>query len=186
MRNDWHILEYLATDSVSYHSPTPTCGPVIGCVDNAPARQAIADAVEARHWGWWVDAGNAENWGQVLIGNATKEQIGRVFSAEEEVCAALPLPSLQRPGLLVEPPAEEIDSDCAEAVQVGDQSPIINQAMSALVLEVVRRLLEGNCPWMSLFLDLDTGELKPTYATPEAVARITGLQVRNLMYRDRR
>ena len=66
------------------------------------------------------------------------------------------------------------------------QSPTINQAMAALVLEVVRRLLEGTCPWMSLFLDLDSGGLKPVFATPEAVARMTGLRARNLIFKGTR
>ena len=138
-----------------------------------------------KHWGWWVDAGNAENWGQVLIGNANVDQIGPVFVEEEQSVYALPMPTIQRPQLLIEPAVEEPDIDCAEAVVLGDQSPTINQAMAALVLEVSRRLILGTCPCMRLFLDLDTGELKPTYATPEAVSRITGLTVRSLMHRPR-
>ena len=80
----------------------------------------------------------------------------------------------------------EEDPDCAVAVQLGDQSPTINQAMAALVLEVVRRLIDGTCPWMALFLDMDTGEMKPIYATPEAVARVTGLRRTNLVSRPKR
>jgi len=52
-------------------------------------------------------------------------------------------------------------------------------------LEVARRLYAGTCPWMALFLDLDTGELKPQYATPEAVSRIIGLQVQHLLYNEK-
>lgn len=153
---------------------------IIGCVDNPLARQAIASYMVDDHWGWWIDSGNAQNWGQVLIGNSTRHRMTHVFDPELEVCVGLPMPTIQRPELLLPPPAEEIDPDCAEAVQVGDQSPTINQAMAALVLEVVRRLLTGTCPWMSLFLDLDTGELKPTYATPENVARMIRVPIRNL------
>jgi hypothetical protein len=121
----------------------------------------------------------------VVIGNADVDQIGRVFVEEEQSVYALPMPTVQRPQLLIEAPVEQHDLDCAAAVELGDQSPTINQAMAALVLEVARRLILGTCPWMSLFLDLDTGELKPTYATPEAVSRITGLTVRSLIHRER-
>ena len=178
-------LEYLSSEIEYRKTPMPNCGLVIGCVDNALARAAIALAMRDKHWGWWVDAGNAENWGQVVIGNADVDQIGRVFVEEEQSVYALPMPTVQRPQLLIEPPVEEPEIDCAEAVVLGDQSPTINQTMAALVLEVARRLILGTCPWMSLFLDLDTGELKPTYATPEAVSRITGLRVRSLMHRPR-
>ncbi len=177
-----YALQYLTMDSFRHNWAAPmSCGLVIGCVDNAPARQAIGEGVRDRHYGWWVDAGNAENWGQVLIGNATVEQMGRVFDTEGKLCAALPMPSIQRPELLLEAALVEEDTDCAEAVRAGDQSPTINQNMAALVLEVVRRLIDGTCPWMALFLDLDTGELRPVYATPEIVARVTGLRVRDLV-----
>ena len=53
--------------------------------------------------------GNAENWGQVLIGNASREQFGEAFDPEIEMCIALPMPTVQRPELLLPPPAEEID-----------------------------------------------------------------------------
>lgn len=179
-----YSLKYLENPGY-YHPRNPLWGYslVIGCVDNPIARKAISDTMEANPWGWWIDAGNAENWGQVLIGNATRGQIGHSFDSEKEKCRALPLPSIQRPELLLEPPAEEVDPDCADAVQVGDQSPTINHAMASLVLEVTRRLLQGTCPWMSLFLDLDTGEMKPTYATPENVSRMIHKPVRNLTYR---
>ena len=98
----------------------------------------------------------------------------------------MPLPSIQRPELLLEAAPVEEDPDCAVAVQAGDQSPTINQAMAALVLEVVRRLIDGTCPWMALFLDLDTGELRPQYATPENVARVTGLRRHNLISRPQK
>jgi len=158
---------------------------IVGCVDNHLARRAIASFVSEQNWGWWIDAGNAENWGQVLIGNSDRHRMGRMFDPETERCVRLPMPTIQRPELLLPPAAEEIDPDCAEAIQVGDQSPTINQAMASLVLEVVRRLLLGTCPWMSLFLDLDTGELKPTYATPEVVSRMMRVPVGSLVLRPR-
>lgn len=136
---------------------------VIGCVDNGPARRDIArQRGESTYW--WVDAGNGDNYGQILIGNWH----GGYFNAEDEVCLALPLPTIQRPELLSQVP-EPIS--CAD---VPDQGPTINAVMAALVVEVVRRLIEGTCPWMQLLLDMETGSLIPVMATPEAVAKIIG------------
>ncbi len=176
-----YSLKYLTADRLGGRPHALNCHLVIGCVDNALARQAIEAGMRQIHSGWWVDAGNSENWGQILIGNADIEQMGRIFDPEDQTCVALPLPSIQRPELLLEAAPVEDDPDCAVAVQLGDQSPTINQNMAALVLEVVRRLIDGTCPWMALFLDMDTGEMKPTYATPEAVARVTGLRRNNLV-----
>lgn len=42
-------------------------GIIIGCVDNAAARQSIAEGFQYSNW--WIDAGNGRSSGQVLIGN---------------------------------------------------------------------------------------------------------------------
>ncbi len=147
---------------------------VVGCVDNAVARASIGKSA-AQHRTWWIDAGNADNWGQVLIGNAGAEWLRGSFDVEKEVCRYLPLPTLQRPDLLVQ---SNIQPGCAEAVE---QGPAINQAMAALVLDVANRLIEGTCTWMQLYLDMKAGTLHPVNATPEAVERVTGIKRRKLI-----
>ncbi len=169
---------------------------IIGCVDNGPARADIAEMVCHRSYlaqshlsGWWVDAGNGENYGQVLIGNASTEQLCPSFGAIKrsavyrDICAALPLPTVQRPELLKQTP--RVDS-CAAAEARDDQSPIINQTMAALTLEVVRRIINGTCPWMGLYLDMENGFLNPVYATPQNVSRLTGIPERKLIQRNKR
>ena len=39
--------------------------------------------------------------------------------------------------------------------------------MASLVIQVVRRMVAGTCPFMALYLDMDLGTVTPTYATPE-------------------
>jgi len=41
--------------------------------------------------------------------------------------------------------------------------------MAAIVVEVVRRLIAGTCPWVQLYIDMETGTLVPVLATPETV-----------------
>ncbi len=154
-------------------------GIIVGCVDNGLARQAIADHLHDGQW--WIDAGNGRNFGQVLIGNSKTEKLRPSFVAD--LCAKLPLPIIQQPAILAQVLREQ---SCAEAVAADDQSPTINQAMGALVLEVVRRILEGTCPWMQLYLNLDAGTLTPTMATPEVVSRLTGIKPSKLIEKERR
>jgi len=158
-------------------------GLIIGCVDNGLARREIAKRVKGKGltWaggysrsvprelqngpklqasGWWVDAGNGENYGQIVIGNADTA----IFDGN--ACLGLPLPTLQRPELLREAPRQW---DCAD---VPEQGPTINQIMAALLVEVVRRLIEGTCPWHQLYLDLDVGTLTP--ALVSEMAKKTG------------
>ena len=162
--------------------PAEGSGIIIGCVDNAQAREGIAQVIQ--YGQWWVDAGNGEDWGQVLIGNSEREQLHGVFDEARQLCSRLPLPTLQQPSLLSPPPAEEVRPlSCAELMDTGDQDPTINQAMASLVLQVVRRLLLGDCPWMALYLDLHQGTLNPVFATPENVTRITGVRESRLVRR---
>jgi hypothetical protein len=168
---------------------------IIGCVDNGLARANIAEIASPRGYqaqrslsGWWVDAGNAENYGQVLVGNASTVQLCPSFGAIKrgavyrDICVDLPLPTMQRPELLKQAPRV---NNCAAAVAQNAQSPTINQAMAALALEVVRRILNGTCPWMGLYLDMEAGSLNPVYATPETVSRLTGIPEKKLIHTDK-
>ena len=53
--------------------------------------------------------------------------------------------------------------------------------LTGLVVEVVRRLLEGKLTWWHLYLDLEAGNLRTVPPTPEAVSRLTGMRVSSLI-----
>lgn len=151
----------------------------IGCVDNPAARRDIASKVSRS--GWWVDAGNGETWGQVLVGNVRQKQdMEASFLKAEERCLGLPVPTVQMPDLLHRVPEARPDLDCAAALDLTDQDPTINQFMSSLVLQVVRRLVAGTCPWMGLYLALDQGTVTPVFATPETAAKAMRVRVAKL------
>ena len=147
---------------------------MIGCVDNAAARVEM-DKHLSNHYGTWlIDAGNGRNWGQVLIGNRTKDQCQHKKGGfKSDVCYMLPSPAMQRPDILTATHDTPPDIDCAAALDLVDQDPTINQMMAMLVVQVVRRMAANDCPWMSLYLDLEQGTMTPRYATPENVAQIT-------------
>ena len=92
----------------------------------------------------------------------------------DETCYLLPAPTLQRPDLLTTLPDTPPDVDCAAALDITDQDPTINQMMASLVIQIVRRMVAGTCPFMGLYLDMELGTVTPTYATPEAVERVMG------------
>jgi hypothetical protein len=146
---------------------------LVGAVDNAAARWAIAQTLDEHRWSggpaparpriWWLDAGNGRNSGVPSAG----------------VCRALPAPSLQRPDLLDAPPAPEPQPqppmDCAQAVARGDQGPTINAVVAAIAASYVEKLLAGTCHWMASYFDLDDGTLRCLPADPKTVASIAGL-----------
>lgn len=169
-------------------------GIIVGCVDNGKARKDLKTKISKHNpldsmyaWRnvkntlvWWVDAGNGENFGQVLIGNAGLKDMEAIFSPKEEACYLLPYPTIQSPDLLAQaPPAPAMD-----CVQIAEQEPVINRVMGALTIEVVRRIINGTCSWMQLWLDLQAGTMTPVYATPENVAAISKKKVKSLVRKE--
>lgn len=162
---------------------------VVGCVDNGGARAAIARHFEGDSFYyaspkkpslWWVDAGNGDTFGQVLIGNSARKSLKHAFNMPDDVCYRLPLPTLQMPGILLDAPVPAPAPDCAQAVEQGGQDPVINQMMAAVVCTVVERLLAGTCAWMRLSVDMRRGYVQAQDATPENVARLTQLSMFHL------
>ncbi len=139
----------------------------IGCVDNGLARRDIARAVkEMIHYeSWWVDAGNGDNYGQVIIGNT---DVASYWLPTKDIYCGLPLPTIQKPELLNQAPKAR---GCAEVAE--EQGPTINLTMATVVVEVVRRLIAGTCSWVQLYIDMEAGTLVPVLATPEIIKSLS-------------
>jgi PRTRC genetic system ThiF family protein len=158
---------------------------IVGCVDTAVARRAIAATLDAPtrsgwrpHSVWWLDCGNGRNSGQILLGNTTRsEELRRAFIPAEQKCRALPAPSLQRPDLLTAAPELRRQPDCAEAVADGEQGPTINQVVASIAASFVEKLLAGTCGWMASYFDMNDGTLRCLRADPKLTADIAGLHV---------
>ena len=152
---------------------------MIGCVDNAEARAEMSRHLRYKRGTWLIDAGNGENWGQVLIGNSSEPtELAKAFI--DGKCHRLPEPTLQRPDLLTYVPDTPPDIDCAAALDLTDQDPTINQMMAALVIQAVRRLLGNRCTYMNLYANMDEGSVRATPATPAETVNILGQHPRLL------
>lgn len=164
-------IAYLTKPFTGRYRGGYTASLLIGCVDNAQARQAIANNDTPV---WWIDSGNGHHSGQVLIGNAPKN-IGHVFA--NNVTKYLPKPSVQLPSILIPTPEEKKKAqDCAQAVQREDQSKVINQAMAVVVLQAVDELINNRLTWMSAFINIETGALAYTPIETTTVARLCGVR----------
>ena len=139
---------------------------IIGCADNAAARRAMAECLPGDPRRWLIDAGNDTNWGQVLVGNVAEPVTLDEPPFTGETCHLAPAPTLQRPDLLTAVSTRPPDVDCAAALDLTDQDPTINQMMASLVLQVVRRMVAGACPFMGLYLDMEQGTVTPQLRHP--------------------
>lgn len=108
---------------------------IVGAVDNHKARRAIANCLQ-RAGAWWVDTGNGEFKGQVLVGNYPHD--GIQVTEELGLVNGLPSPSKQMPELL-EGEAQLViqHEDCALRILRDEQSININRLMATYAAQVV-------------------------------------------------
>lgn len=145
---------------------------VIGCVDSPASRAQIAAAIgsERRGW-WWLDAGNDEHSGQVLIGNGQKAVIDPTLG-----CVGLPWPSVQEPGLVQGSGGageQGRELSCAELLALNAQSLMINQAMGGWLATYAYRLLLGrDLDIYQTWLDLRSGSVRSVGITEGEVVGV--------------
>lgn len=154
---------------------------LVGCVDNAEARRTLHGTLEHNAQQgepsiWWLDCGNLQDTGRVLLGSACEiYQLAGSF-ADKKGCTALPGPALQSPGLL-EPQPEEIDGgegmSCAEMAAANLQSLTINARIAAEAADFLARLLiTKDLKRFAWEVNLAAGTARSHYATPAAVGHV--------------
>jgi PRTRC genetic system ThiF family protein len=132
---------------------------IIGAVDRASARQKMAQVLaQSRSHSldqrcWWIDCGNAETSGQVLIGSTTRRneiENGFAYTGTKKkqkplFCRALPAPHIQHPELLEAKPHElnQPTQSCRELTLSNRQSLFINQRVATEAAALINDLLLG-------------------------------------------
>jgi len=150
---------------------------VIGCVDNAAARQELAKTLAANAGDspphvWWLDCGNQRESGQVLLGSTNDPRALRSAFPLDGFCQQLPSPVMQCPDLL-EPQPEELSHhnlSCAELALANAQGLIVNQRVAAEAADYLARLLiHQNLRRFATWFDLASGSVKNHFITQEAI-----------------
>ncbi|MBD2429390.1 ThiF family adenylyltransferase [Phormidium sp. FACHB-1136] len=161
--------------SMLWDSRYETLQILCGCVDNAAARQSIAEAIEAPRYHslaspWWIDGGNSQHHGQVLVGN--RKSTDPKDYAIDTVCRALPIPSVQAPDLLVPRPEEQGPSglSCAEMAMAQAQSLLVNPQVATLMGRYVVDLLNNTLTQFATHFDQQTGTMISQYTTTTSIA----------------
>ncbi len=148
---------------------------IIGCVDNAGGRRAIADCAKDSAINKaivWLDCGNTRSYGQVLCGvKGVKNPFGI-----PGFCGELPMPHKQHPELLVDAPEEVLaEGSCAEIALQESQGLAINQRMAAEAADyLVRLLVTRDLRKFATYLNLESGTVMSRYITKKAVMEMLG------------
>jgi PRTRC genetic system ThiF family protein len=154
---------------------------LIGCVDNAQARQALARALDSYQGDgpkiWWLDLGNDEYSGRVLLGCTHDTDDLRCAFAQPHHCRWLPAPDLQYPDLLQPRPEElaQTPLSCAEIQLRNTQSLGINALLAAHAAQYLLELLvTQNLRRFATTIDALAGVATSRYTTPDEIATAIG------------
>lgn len=148
---------------------------VVGCVDNAKARQSIAQVLEnnnhqlAPHT-WYLDCGNSRRSGQVLLGSQLSTKPDD-YQFNTLGCFRLPAPTVQHPDLLIPQPEEMEDNtlSCEQLALINSQSLSINQRVAAEAFDYLLQLTTGKLRRFATYFDLESGSGRSLYTTQISV-----------------
>jgi PRTRC genetic system ThiF family protein len=152
-----HFVER-ALNADTIPSPGSSFSLVLGAVDNPPARQMLHKICSTFPF-WWLDCGNHEHAGQVLLGN--RPHLEKPEISPLGFCAGLPLPSVQHPELLAEARPARRAQSCADLALADAQSLMINQAVATYAAQYVYRLiLNRDLDIYATYIDLVAGSAR--------------------------
>jgi PRTRC genetic system ThiF family protein len=146
---------------------------VIGCVDNRLARKAIAKTFD---YGYWMDIGNNQNDGQVILG-----EFGERPYVTFRGTTRLRLPTVA--DLLPEAVDDKLDAtddqpSCSLAEALEKQSLFINRAMALHGLNLLWKLFRtARLEAHGVFVNLATDRTSPLLIGPDTWGRF-GYQVK--------
>ncbi|PSB28524.1 PRTRC system ThiF family protein [Chlorogloea sp. CCALA 695] len=155
---------------------------IVGCVDNAAARQEIAACLNNGYGTyyvpdvWWLDCGNHRTSGQVLLGSSNCFQLEQAFDnlSKPNFCKVLPSPIILHPELLEALPEEKQSTplSCAELVARNQQSLFVNQHVAAIASEYLLALtLTGGLRKFATYFDINSGASRSLYTNPDILAK---------------
>ena len=119
---------------------------LISCVDSKASRKEIAATIQGNTGVYLIDSGNDGNFGQVLIGNGSKE---------------LPIPYKIQPDLVKGKEIRNAPS-CSLAEALSYQDLFINQWMATAILQLVWQMFRrGELTYRGFYINLETGRMNP-------------------------
>jgi len=120
---------------------------IIACVDSRKSRKEIFQTLPKRNGPYVLDAGVMQTYGQVVIGNGSKE---------------LPYPYKEIPDLINTRRKENNLPSCSLAEALTVQELFVNQWTATAELELCWRLLrKGGLDYRGFYINLDNGRMNP-------------------------
>jgi PRTRC genetic system ThiF family protein len=182
-------LPIMATDAVLQNQGTAirnrlrrdvSYNVLVGAVDGHEGRIAMAKALKSWKYDMWIDAGNHEHAGQVVLGTKSSRKDLRGVFALGSFCSALPSPAMMYPRLL-RATAERPRQDCAAAVEDNRQSLMINEQIATIVGQYLTQIvIRRQLTTFETEIDLQAFSMRSTPITAANVAKAAKMTVDEL------
>lgn len=145
---------------------------IVSCVDSKAARRGIDDLIRhARDYDrpyYWLDLGNREADGQVVLGEPQSEN-------HPGEGPRLPTVIELFPEIADASTPEDNTPSCSLAEALERQELFINQAVATSALQLLWQLFRfGKIDWHGSFINLKTGHVRPLMVDPDGWERIKG------------
>lgn len=148
---------------------------IIGCVDSAASRREIFSSMKQNWSGWWLDLGNSEKTGQVILGKHKRitEPDRNAKSKALEMERRPPTVVELFPEMLDKSRPEDLSPSCSLAQSLERQDLFINQTVATFALHLLWTWLrKGSLDFHGYFINLEIGHVQPMPIDPEAWQRI--------------
>ena len=152
---------------------------VIGCVDNASARESLSQVLKDKEYNhgsapsiWYLDCGNSKSSGQVLLGSSLSND-PQDYTFRPLGCSQIPSPTIQHPELLVPLPEELEDNNlsCEQMALFNTQSLNINQQVAAVATDYLVQLTTGELKRFATYFDSTSASMRSLYLTQESILK---------------
>lgn len=141
---------------------------VIGCVDTRSARAAIRTAGERSSVNYWLDLGNKQHDGQVILGEFANPRIDEWRKTQRLPTVADLFPETCDPSL----EGEDSGPSCSLAEALEKQSLFVNRGVALYALNLLFELFRyGGLNHHGVFVNLKTARTSPLAIDPEAWKR---------------
>lgn len=163
MGTKWEAEKSKVTDKTQFSRPDI----VIGCVDNRMGRAAILNALTRSVYqsAYWLDIGNRESDGQLIL--------GEVFSARCKRENRLPHVADLFPDIIDGSLDDQDDApSCSMAEALSKQSLFINDTMANMACNLLNEIFRyGKITIHGQFVNIKSGRITPLAIDPEAWKR---------------
>ena len=163
--NLWAGLSFEAQASMFEDQLPSGLDLIVSCVDNAATRALLHGALRRNPSRYWLDCGNLERTGQVILGEPRREHA-------KERYGRLPLVTELFPELLDARRAEPDLPSCSLAEALERQHLLVNEAIALPAKNLIWQLLTAEeLDWHGAFVDLASGKTTTLAVDPDVWKR---------------